>query len=113
MEIKTRETDNIQVFDITGEIRRSSEGVVSLHQLVKNQISEDKRNFLFNFEGVNYIDSMGMGELIACFKSIHDRGGHLRIMKLQPKIRFLFEITMLTKIFPPFDDEDEAIDSFP
>jgi anti-anti-sigma regulatory factor len=44
---------------------------------------------------------MGTGELIACFKSIHDRGGKLKIMNLQPKIRFLFEITMLTKIFHP------------
>lgn len=112
LEINIRERDNVIIFDIDGEIRRTAENVVSLHQIVKDQLAKNKRNFLINFEKVKFIDSMGVGELIASFKSVHDAGGKLKLMKLPPKIKLLFEITMLIKVFEIFDDEDEAIASF-
>jgi anti-anti-sigma factor len=79
---------------------------------VKDQIKKNKKNFLINFEKVKFIDSMGIGELIASFKSAHDSGGKLKLMKLSPKIFLLFQITLLVKIFEIFDDEEEAIRSF-
>ena len=112
MEINTRRRDNIIIFDIKGEIRRSAENIVILHQLVKDQLEIGKRNFLLNFEMVTYIDSWGVGELIASFKSTHDLGGKLKILKLPQKILILFQITMLIKIFEIFHDEEEAIKAF-
>jgi anti-sigma B factor antagonist len=112
LEIKIRERDNVTIFDIEGEIRRSDETVLSLHQLVKDLLKEGKRNFLLNFEKVNFIDSMGVGQLLACYKSVIDQRGQLKLMKLNPKIRLLFEVCALTRIFEIFDDEEEAVKSF-
>ena len=112
MEIKIRERDNVTILDIEGEIRRSDETILRLHRYVKNLLGQGKRNFLLNFEKVDFIDSMGVGQLLACFKSIIDQRGQLKLMKLKPKIRFLFEVCMLTRIFEIFDDEEEAVKSF-
>jgi len=112
LEIKIRERDNVTILDIEGEIRRSDETILRLHQFVKDLLKEARRNFLLNFQKVDFIDSMGIGQLLACYKSIVDKRGQLKLMKLKPKIRFLFEVCMLTRIFEIFDDEEEAVKSF-
>ncbi len=113
MELKTREFNNIIIFDLEGEIRRSLEDDITLHQHVKNHIEEGERNFLLNFDKIEFMDSMGVGELIASYKSIHDLGGKLKLLKLPPRIQLIFKITMIEGIFEIFDDEETAIKSFP
>jgi len=112
LKIRIRERDSVTIFDIEGEIRRSDDTSLYLHQYVKDLLKEGRRNFLLNFEKVDFIDSMGIGELLACYKSIIDQRGQLKLMKLKPKIRFLFEVCMLPRIFAIFNDEEEAVKSF-
>lgn len=112
MEIKIREREDVIILDIEGEIRRTDETVLNLHQVAKDLLKKGKRYFLLNFERVNFIDSMGIGQLLACYKSVIDQRGQIKLMKLEPKIRFLFEVCMLTRIFQIFDDEEEAVKSF-
>lgn len=110
-ELKIREINNITIFDLKGEITRILEGT-TLHQHVKNHLKEGKRNFILNFDKIEFIDSFGIGELIASFKSINDTEGKLKLIKLHPRIKILFEITMLTRIFKIYDDEEEALKNF-
>lgn len=112
MEIITRELDNVIILDIRGELRSADVNMPTLHQLVKERLEENKRNFLVNFEMVKFIDSLGIGELVASFKSAQDWGGKLKIMKLPAKIDLIFKITGLSLVFEIFDAEDEAIRSF-
>jgi len=112
LEIKTRELTNIIIYDIKGEIRRSEEDDITLHQHLKSHLEKGKRNFLLNFDKTNFIDSYGVGELIASFKSIHDLGGKLKLTQMHPRIRLLFQITGLERIFEIYDYEEAAIKSF-
>lgn len=112
MKIITRERENVIILDITGEVRSSDANIPTLHQLVKKRLEEHKRKFLVNFEKVKFIDSLGIGELVASFKSVQDWGGELKIMKLPAKIHLIFVITGLSLIFEIFDSEDGAIRSF-
>jgi anti-anti-sigma factor len=112
LDIKRREQNKIVIFDIIGEVKRSVAVIVSLHQLVKSQLREEKKDFLLNFEKVEYFDSFGVGELVASYKSIQDAEGRLKITNMPEKIHILFKITMLDKIFEIFDDEKTALQSF-
>jgi len=112
MEIKTRESHNIIIYDIIGDITVREEIPVTLHQHVKSQLEVGERNFLLNFENIAFIDSYGVGELVASLYSISDLGGKLKITKMSQKIRYLFEVTGLVRVFEIFDDEEEAIKSF-
>ena len=85
MEIHAREKDNIVIFDIEGEIRRSDVTDVTLHQLVKDQLDVGKRNILLNFKDVEFIDSFGVGEILASYISTHNLGGKLKIAKISKK----------------------------
>lgn len=112
MEINAREKSNVVIFDIEGEIRRSDLTDVTLHQLVKDQLDDGKRNILLNFRNVEFIDSFGVGEILASYISTHNLGGKLKIAKISKKLYIIFQVTMLTKVFEIFDDEDMALDSY-
>ena len=112
MEIHAREKDNVIIFDIEGEIRRSDVTDVTLHQLVKDQLDAGKRNILLNFEDVKFIDSFGVGEILASYISTHNLGGKLKIAKISKKLYLVFQVTMLTKVLEIFDKEELALSSF-
>jgi anti-anti-sigma factor len=112
MKISTREKEDVLIFDIEGEIRRSDITDITLHQLVKDQLDSGKRNILLNFQNVEFIDSFGVGEILASYISTHNLGGRLKIAKISKKLYLVFQVTMLTKVFEIFDDEELAVDSF-
>lgn len=112
MEISVREKDDVVILDIEGEIRRSDITDVTLHQLVKAQLDSGKRNILLNFQNVEFIDSFGVGEILASYISTHNLGGKLKIAKISKKLYLVFQVTMLTKVLEIFDDEEGALDSF-
>jgi len=112
MEINAREKSNVIIFDIEGEIRRSNLTDVTLHQLVKDQLDDGKRNILLNFRNVEFIDSFGVGEILASYISTHNIGGKLKIAKISKKLFIIFQVTMLTKVLEIFDDEDVALNSY-
>jgi len=112
MVINTREKKDVVIFDVEGEIRRSETADVSLHQLVKDQLDAGKRKVLFNFEKVQFIDSFGVGEILASYISTHNIGGKLKIAKISKKLYLVFQVTMLTKVLEIVDDEEKALESF-
>jgi anti-anti-sigma factor len=112
MEIHAREKEDVVIFDIEGEIRRSDVSDVTLHQLVKDQLDGGKRNILLNFKNVEFIDSFGVGEILASYISTHNLGGRLKIAKISKKLYLVFQVTMLTKVLDIFDDEELALQSF-
>ena len=112
MIINTREKKDVLIFDIEGEIRRSDMTDVTLHQLVKDQLESGQRNILFNFKNVEFIDSFGVGEILASYISTHNLGGKLKIARLSKKLYLVFQVTMLTKVLELFDDEEVALNSF-
>ncbi|MFQ6109785.1 MAG: STAS domain-containing protein [Candidatus Aminicenantales bacterium] len=112
MVIHTREKNDVVIFDIEGEIRRSDITDVTLHQMVKDQLDSGKRNILLNFKNVEFIDSFGVGEILASYISTHNLGGKLKIAKLSKKLYLVFQVTMLTKVLDIFDNEEMALESF-
>ncbi len=112
MEIQAREKDDVIIFDIEGEIRRSDVSDVTLHQLVKDQLDVGKRNILLNFKNVEFIDSFGVGEILASYISTNNLGGKLKIAKISKKLYLVFQVTMLTKVLEIFDEEELALNSF-
>jgi len=112
MEFQIREIKNIVIYDIKGDLRLSEDMPVMLHDHVKAQLDIGKRNFLLNFEDVQYMDSFGVGQLIGCLTSISKVGGKLKITNLVPRIRYIFEVTGMIKVFKVTDDEETAIKNY-
>jgi anti-sigma B factor antagonist len=62
--------------------------------------------------GVSYIDSSGIGELIANYTTVSREGGQLKLLNLTEKIQNLLVITKLLTVFDSYDNEAEALNSY-
>ena len=112
MKITSRQHDDIVIFDIGGEIKRSDTADFTLHQLVKEQLDSGRRKILLNFEQVEFIDSFGVGEILASYISIHNLGGKLKLVRISKKLYLIFQVTGLTRVLDISEDEDAALKSF-
>ncbi|MBM3310310.1 MAG: STAS domain-containing protein [Candidatus Aminicenantes bacterium] len=112
MIIHKRDKNSVVVFDIEGELKRSDITDVTLHQLVKGELDAGRRRILLNFEKVPFIDSFGVGEILASYISTHNLGGRLKLARISKKLFLIFQVTMLDRVLDIFDSEDAALQSF-
>jgi anti-sigma B factor antagonist len=111
LKIHTREVENVTIVDISGRIILGDE-TSRLRQTVRDLISKDKKKIVLNLADVSYIDSSGVGELVASYTAVRNAGGELKLLNLTKKVHDLLQVTKLYTIFDIKDDEFMAIKSF-
>ena len=67
---------------------------------------------MLNLEGVPYIDSAGLGEVVRTYTTVSRQGGSLKLLNLTKRIEDLLSITKLLTVFDTFDSEAEAVKSY-
>jgi anti-sigma B factor antagonist len=75
-------------------------------------ISKKTPKVVINFKGLSYVDSSGLATLVEILKNMRIYGGRMRLTNLSAKIRGLFEITKLERLFEIFPDEEAAVSNF-
>lgn len=68
--------------------------------------------FVFDLAKVDFIDSTGLGALVACLKYAGEESGDVVVANLQPKPRMVFEITRAYKIFEIYDNLEMAVQHY-
>jgi anti-sigma B factor antagonist len=109
IELHQREVEGIVILDVEGRLV-AGDGVSTLRDRFNNLGGESK--FILNLKDVSYIDSSGLGALVACHSVVEAAGGTLRLLHLSKRNMELLILTKLTTVFRIFDDEQEAINSF-
>lgn len=69
----------------------------------------DVINFVVDLGEVDFMDSAGLGALIATLKNIRERGGDMKIANLQKKPQMVFEITRAHKVFELYNSVKDAL----
>ena len=111
MKASVRQVEGVIVVDLSGRIKLG-EGSVTLRETVKDLMSKGHKKILLNLGDISYIDSSGIGELVAAFTSIRNQGGELKLLHLTKKVHDLLQITKLYTVFDIKDDETVAIRAF-
>jgi anti-sigma B factor antagonist len=97
--------------DIAGRIVLG-EAARGLRSVLQNLTARGEKNILLNLADVSYIDSAGIGELVAGFTSVTNRGGQLKLLNLTKRVTDLLQITKLYTVFDVHDNEVHALRSF-
>lgn len=107
MRVETR--DGKGVVTISGPLNAAC--VDSFREQMHRWMADNEavRQIVLDAGEMDYIDSAGLGVLIALLKRATQRGGDIRIARLCTKARMVFEITRAFKIFEIFDSVDEAL----
>jgi anti-anti-sigma factor len=69
----------------------SEELLTAVHEGLESGIT----NFLFEFSAVEFIDSLGVGQIVASHVAIKNKGGHLILCGLKPRILLVLRMASL------------------
>ena len=110
LKLTVRTVDDIVIVDCAGRIVFGEESA-DLRDTVRMVISQSKRVIL-NLAGVTYIDSGGLGTLVALYTTARNNGGSIKLANLTQRVGDLLQVTKLVTIFDVHDSEEKALESF-
>ncbi|HSL20743.1 MAG TPA: STAS domain-containing protein [Vicinamibacterales bacterium] len=111
MQIEERVVKDVTVLDLKGKMTLG-EGDELLKDKINSLLQQDRKRIVLNLEGVPYIDSAGLGEIVRTYTTVSRQGGKLKLVNLTKRITDLLSITKLLTVFETFDSEQDAIRSF-
>lgn len=111
MKATVRQIGKVSVLDVSGKIT-IGEGDVILRERVTELLEGGHKNLLLNLEKVGYMDSAGIGELVACYKRAKEKSGTVKLLNPSGKVYDLLQLTKLEEVFETYRDEKEALVSF-
>ncbi|MDF7823967.1 STAS domain-containing protein [Pontiellaceae bacterium B12227] len=109
---------NCSKVDEVGVVQLSKALTAATVDLFRDQLSSWQeaepgvKNYVIDLEKVDFMDSAGLGTLIAVLKRISEHGGDMKIANLQKKPRMVFEITRAYKVFEIYETVEDAIKGF-
>lgn len=112
MEITERSVGELTILDLSGKLT-IGDGAQRLKDKTESLVFQERRQIIVNLAAVPYIDSGGLGQLVACYTTLAKAGGRLTLLNLNTKNHDLLSITKLVSVFETFDSEQAAIDSYP
>jgi len=111
LNIKQRQAGDVAILDLDGEVR-IGDSATALRGAIRELVASGSNKILLNLGGVKYIDSSGIGELIANYTTAGRNGGQLKLLNLTDKVQDLLVITKLLTVFDVYENEPEALSSF-
>ena len=111
MQIEERVVDGVTILDLKGKMTLG-EGDELLKDKINSLIQQERKKLLLNLEGVPYIDSAGLGEIVRTYTTVSRQGGSLKLLSLTKRITDLLSITKLLTVFETYDNEADAVRSF-
>jgi len=107
MAVKTEAKNGLMVCRVDGEIDIACSP--ELKKIFDKLISQKTPKIVIELSKVTYVDSSGLATLVGILKNMRSYGGKMRLSGLTPKVKSLFEITKLDKLFEIMASEEEAI----
>ena len=111
MKMTNREVDGVSVVALEGRILLGEESN-ALREKLKSLIAEGKKQIVLNMDNIKYIDSTGLGILVAAHVSAKLQGASLILSNLGTKFQEILQITKLVTVFEVYDTEAAAVASF-
>jgi anti-sigma B factor antagonist len=111
LNITERRNGSVTVLDLKGNIRLG-EGNIELHNILRFLVEKGEKRVLLNLAEVTYIDSSGLGELVAGYTTLQKNQGELKLLNLTLRVHELMVITKLLTVFDIYESESEAVNSF-
>jgi anti-sigma B factor antagonist len=111
MKIKENIENQVAILSISGNMMGGPE-TTALHDYIKGLIKDGIKKVVVDLKGVKWMNSSGLGVLMASHSSLQSAGGDLRLSNVTEKVESLFMVTKLVKIFKSFETTERAVASY-
>ena len=107
---QVKEMSGVPVISLAGEMDVHTSA--RLRDSVLVLLETGARKIVINLDNIEYVDSTGLGTMVAVLKRMTEQDCKLCVVSANPLINKVFEITGLTRIFTIKSTDTEAIESF-
>jgi anti-sigma B factor antagonist len=111
LKVSTREVNGVWIIDLSGKIT-IGKGDLILREAIDQSLKDDHSTILLSLSDVGYMDSAGIGELVACYKRVLERKGQMKLVNPAGRAKDLLALTKLDEYFDTFQTEEEALATF-
>jgi len=111
LSMDTKESNGITILTLAGRITLGDESN-HLRNKVKELLEQGHKKLVLDLGDVSYIDSAGLGTLVAAFTSSRNRGADIKLANITEKFDELLSITKLLTVFSVYKSVEDAVQSF-
>jgi anti-sigma B factor antagonist len=122
MSVDVRTAGDVTIVELSGEftLGKGVSRPLDLHghrledlgQTLHDLLAHGRSRIVLDLYKVRFVDSAGLGELVGWKKRALERGGDVRLLRPRDRVRQLFVLTTLDRVFQLFEDESAAVASF-
>ena len=109
--VKKRNQGNVVVLDVEGRITLGDDSI-RLHDSIAAVMATGSKKILANLKGVEYIDTLGLGEIVSASTMATRNGAVLKLVNVPTRVQELLPTTEFNAVFETFESETEAVRSF-
>lgn len=111
LRMDTKESHGVTVLTLAGRVTLGDESN-EMRNKIKEILAQGKKRLVLDLGGVSYIDSAGLGTLVAAYTSARNSGGDIRLANVTQKFDDLLNITKLVTVFSAYKSVEDAVQSF-
>ena len=111
MQLSERRVGTIVVLDLVGKLTLT-DNPGRLKEKITSLMRQSESSIVLNFAQVHFIDSSGLGELVASHTTAWRGGATVKLANIGRRVWGALVITQLATIFDCYDSEAEALESF-
>ena len=112
MTIQERASGSVTILDLNGKLVLG-DGDTLLKDKIHSLVFQGRKQIVLNMGNVSFVDSTGLGALVATYVTAKNNSGHIKLVNLTKRLHDLLVISKLVNVFETFDSEDDAVRSFP
>ena len=111
MHVEVRQIQDVVILDMKGRLTAGL-GDQILREAIDELLAEGRRQILLNLSDVAFVDSAGIGELVAGLKTARRFGADLKLLNVGERVYSTLDMARLLPTFETYHDEAEAVRSF-
>jgi anti-sigma B factor antagonist len=111
MHVELRKNDDVVIVDLKGKLTAGL-GDQILRESIDELLAEDWKKILLNLSEVTFLDSAGVGELVAGLRTAQRFGASLKLVNASERVHSTLYIARLLPVFEIYRDEVQALASF-
>lgn len=111
MSVSERRVNGITIVDVSGKMV-ATEVQGRLKDKITSLVFQGEKQIVLNLGEVSYVDSSGLGEIIACHSSASKGGAEIKLANAGKRITDLLVMTRLVTVFDTHESENAALESF-